>query len=57
MILTKQIIVSKKTSLVDLYQRCSTKMVFSEIPQISQENTCARIFFYIKLRSGKGVFL
>ena len=38
--------------------RCSVKKVFLEISQNSQENTCARVPFFIKKRdSGKGVFL
>ena len=32
-------------------QRCSVKKVFSEILQSSQENTCARVSFLIKLLS------
>ena len=31
-------------------QRCSVKMVFLEISQSSQENTCARVSFLIKLQ-------
>ena len=31
-------------------QRCSVKKVFLEISQNSQENTCARVSFFIKLR-------
>ena len=49
-------------------QRCSVKKVFLEISQNSQENTCARASFLIKLQtsalqlylkrdSGTGVFL
>ena len=35
---------------------CSVKNVFLEISQISQENTCARVSFLIKLQaSGGGV--
>ena len=30
--------------------RCSVKKVFLEIPQNSQENTCARASFLIKLQ-------
>ena len=33
------------------HQRCSVKKVFLEIPQNSQENTCARISFLIKLKA------
>ena len=32
-------------------RRCSAKKVFLEISQNSQENTCARIFFLIKLKA------
>ena len=31
-------------------QRCSVKRVFLEISQNSQENTCARVSFLIKLK-------
>ena len=36
-------------------QRCSVKKVFLEIAQNSQENTCARVSFLIKLQAS-GVF-
>ena len=32
-------------------QRCSVKKVFLEISQNSQENTCARVSFLIKLQT------
>ena len=32
-------------------QRCSAKKVFLEISQNSQENTCARVCFLIKLQA------
>ena len=32
-------------------QRCSAKKVFLEISQNSQENTCARVSFLIKLQA------
>ena len=32
-------------------QRCSLKKVFLEIPQSSQENTCTRVSFLIKLEA------
>ena len=32
-------------------QRCSVKKVLLEISQNSQENTCARVSFLIKLRA------
>ena len=31
--------------------RCSVRKVFSEISQNSQENTCARVSFLIKLQA------
>ena len=37
-------------------QRCSVKKVFLEISQNSQENTCARVSFLIKLQ-GSGLQL
>ena len=33
-------------------RRCSVKKVFLEISQNSQENTCARVSFLIKLQTG-----
>ena len=41
-------------------RRCSVKRVFLKISQSSQENTCARVSFLIKLQTrdpGAGVFL
>ena len=32
-------------------QRCSVKKVFLKISQNSQENTCARVYFLIKLQA------
>ena len=32
-------------------QRCSIRKVFLEISQVSQENTCARVSFLIKLQA------
>ena len=32
-------------------QRCSVKKMFLEISQNSQENTCARVSFLIKLQA------
>ena len=49
-----------KFSSLSSHQRCSVKKVFLEISQNSQENTCARVSFLIKLQasgSGTGVFL
>ena len=37
------------TSLETVVQRCSLKKVFLEISQNSQENTCARVSFSIKV--------
>ena len=37
-------------------QRCSVKMVFLEISQNLQENTCARVSFLIKLQTLAQVF-
>ena len=37
-------------------QTCSVKKVFLEISQNSQENTCARVSFLIKLQAWPGVF-
>ena len=37
-------------------QRCSVKKMFLEIPQNSQENTCARVSFLIKLQAEAQVF-
>ena len=36
-------------------QRCSVKKVLLEISQNSQENTCARISFLIKLQAKKEI--
>ena len=41
---------SKIKSLEAVAQRCSVKKVFLEISQNSQENTCARVPFLIKLQ-------
>ena len=38
-------------------QRCSVKKVFLEISQNSQENTCARVSFLIKLQAWPATFL
>ena len=40
---------SLKSNLEAVVQRCSVKKVFLEISQNSQENTCARASFLIKL--------
>ena len=34
-----------------VFQRCSVKKVFLEISQNSQESTCARVYFLIKLQA------
>ena len=36
-----------------VFQRCSVKKVFLEISQNSQENTCTRVFFLMKLQASK----
>ena len=45
----------KITEAVD--QRCSVKKVFLRIWQNSQENTCARVLFLIKLQASAGNFI
>ena len=37
-------------------RRCSVKYVFLEISQNSQENTCARVSFLIKLKTNKQLY-
>ena len=37
-------------------RRCSVKKVFSKISQNSQENTCARVSFLIKLHQDEALF-
>ena len=37
-------------------QSCSVKKVFLEISQNSQENTCVRVSFLIKLQASVGCF-
>ena len=44
-----QALKSKKAEAVA--QRCSVKKVFLEISQNSQENTCAKVYFLIKLQA------
>ena len=39
------------------HQRCSVKKVFLEISQNSQENTCARVSFLIKLQAASATLL
>ena len=43
--------------LFKLAQTCSVKKVFLEIPQNSQENTCARVSFLIKLQASPATLL
>ena len=38
-------------------QTCSVKKVFLEISQNSQENTCARVSFFIKLQGSACQFI
>ena len=60
---SNQIEISVLMSLIEVVaQRCSVKKVLLEISQNSQENTCAKVSFLIKLQAlGKrlctGVFL
>ena len=42
--------VNVRDKLEAVAQRCSVKKLFSEISQNSQENTCARFSFLIKLK-------
>ena len=46
-----EVIKSAKRILEALVQTCSVKKVFLEISQNSQENTCARVSFLIKLQA------
>ena len=46
----------KKTIPEAVVQRCSIKKMFLEISQNSQENTCARVYFLIKLQVREHVF-
>ena len=43
--------IKTRKSAEAVIQRCSVKKVFLEISQNSQEDTCARVSFLIKLRS------
>ena len=53
----KQNLISSVTNLAQkcspevFYEKCSMKKVFLEILQNSQENTCARVSFLIKLQA------
>ena len=55
----------KEICILDMYQeqavavvqRCSVKMVFIEISQNSQENTCDRVPFLIKLQASASNFI
>ena len=40
-----------KANIEAVAQRCSVKEVFLKISQNSQENTCARVYFLIKLQA------
>ena len=42
---------SNTRKIISVIQRCSVKKVFLEISQNSQENTCARVSFLIKLQA------
>ena len=39
------------------HQRCSMKIVLLKMSQNSQENTCARVFFWTLIDSATGIFL
>ena len=41
----------RENGIEAVVQRCSVKKVFLEISQNSQENTCARVLFLIKLQA------
>ena len=47
-VLSKQ---ERNQKLEAVVRRCSAKKVFLEISQNSQENTCARIYFLIRLQA------
>ena len=49
MILNSQSFAKKFRYAEAVVQRCSVKMVFLEISQNSQENTCARVSFFKKV--------
>ena len=52
--LKKALLIKKVVdSLEALVLRCSVKKMFLEISQNSQENTCARVFFLIKLQGSR----
>ena len=36
--------------------RCSVKKMFSEISQLLQENTCARVSFLVKLQADQQLY-
>ena len=55
--LPKKFVVNYKV-IEAVARRCCVKKVFLDISQNSQENTCARVPFLIKLQaSGTGIFL
>ena len=47
----KEIVSSKSIKREAVAKRCSVKKVFLKISQNSQENTCARVSFLIKLQA------
>ena len=49
----KEIVSSKSIKREAVAKRCSVKKVFLKISQNSQENTCARVSFLIKLQEVK----
>ena len=50
-VLTKKTEENMKKFTKPVAQRCSVKKVFLEISQNSQERTCARVSFLIKLQT------
>ena len=48
-----QYITTRKVTEEAVAQTCSVKKVFLEISQNSQENTCARVSFLIKLQAAQ----
>ena len=50
--------ISVETEVIEaVNQSCSVKKVFLEISQNSQENTCARVYFLIKLQGTTVILL
>ena len=51
----QRLVLKQQTEAV--VQRCYVKKVFLEISQNSQENTCARVSFFIKFQAGACKFI